>query len=113
VQEEGKLAAIQNDVQKGPSDVPGGRAAYATQRMASCLEELWVHLNRQQHFGRLLAAAEQLRMPRLQLPLCILQVCSLILCTSKQGLGRKLRGMDNMAVHTQHLISGITCERLD
>ncbi len=79
MQEEAKLAAIQNDIQRGPLDVPGSRAIRATQRMANCLEQLWMHLNRQQHFGRLLAAAKQLRMPRVQLPLRILQVCSFLL----------------------------------
>ena len=68
--------------------MPGGRAIHATQRLASSLEQLWVHLNRQQHFGHLLAAAEQLRMPRVQLPLCILQVCSfLLLCSTNLGAG--------------------------
>ena len=88
MQEEGKLAAIQDDIQRGPSDMPGGRAIHATERLANSLEQLWVHLNRQQHFGRLLAAAEQLRMPRMQLPLRILQVCSfLLLCSTSPSAG--------------------------
>ena len=96
VQEEAKLAAIQNDVQRGPSDAPGGKAIHATQRMANCLEQLWVHLNRQQHFGRLLAAAKQLHMPRVQLPLRILQVCSsLLLCNANLTLDRQLRSVEN------------------
>jgi hypothetical protein len=68
--------------------VPGGKAIHATQRMANCLEQLWVNLNRQQHLGRLLAAAEQLHMPRVQLPLRILQVCSsLLLCNANLTAG--------------------------
>ena len=73
VQEEARLSAIQKEVLSGPTDIPGGKALSATQRMARSLEQLWVHLNRQQHFGRLLAAAEQLGMRRVQLPVRILQ----------------------------------------
>lgn len=73
VQEEARLSAIQKEVLGGPTDIPGGKALRATQRMARSLEQLWVHLNRQQHFGRLLAAAEQLGMRRVQLPVRILQ----------------------------------------
>lgn len=64
---------------KGPSDVPGGKALHATQRMARTLQQLWVHLNRQQHFSRLLAAAEQLGLHRVQLPLRILQARFLVI----------------------------------
>lgn len=73
MQEQARLATIQTEVLKGPSDMPGGKALHATQRVARALEQLWVHLNRQQHFGRLLATAEQLGLHRVQLPLRILQ----------------------------------------
>ena len=56
-------------------DVPGGKALYTSQRLGQALEQLWLRLNRQQHLGRLLTAAEQLRMHRTQLPLPVLQVC--------------------------------------
>ena len=78
VQEQVRLSTIQNEVLKGPSDVPGGKALYAVQRMAQTLEQLWLHLNRQQHFSRLLATAEQLGLHRVQLPLRILQARPLI-----------------------------------
>ena len=73
IQEQARLSAIQSEVLKGPSDVPGGKALHSTQRIAKALEQLWVHLNRQQHFGRLLAAAEHLGLHRVQLPQRILQ----------------------------------------
>ena len=54
--------------------MPGGKALHASQRLGQSLEQLWLRLNRQQHMGRLLRAAEQLRMHRTQLTLPILQV---------------------------------------
>ncbi len=73
MQEQTRLATIQSEVLRGPSDMPGGKALHAAQRMAGALELLWVHLNRQQHFSRLLAAAEQLGLHKVQLPPHILQ----------------------------------------
>ena len=73
-QDEARLANIQGDVLKGPTDVPGGKALHASQRLGQSLEQLWLRLNRQQHMGRLLTAAAQLHLHRTQLPLPILQV---------------------------------------
>ena len=73
MKEQARLSAIQSEVLKGPSDVPGGKALHATQRIARALEQLWVHSNRQQHFGRLLAAAQRSGLQKVQLPQRVLQ----------------------------------------